>query len=522
MHTKQSIIIRHYRQGQSQRQISRELGLNRKTVRRYIEQYERSRSSLTKSDPSTTESVKEQAIELEALSTNLQAPPKYDTSKRRKRKLTKELCAQIDVYLGENKVKRSSGKSKQVMKKIDVWEALIALGYSISYPSVCNYIRSQEGKKEAFIRQVYQPGSVCEFDWGEVKLIINGVQRVFQLAVFTLAWSNYRYAYLYNRQHTQSFHQSHVRFFEHIGGIPAQMVYDNMRVVIKRFVGRTEKEATKGLLSLSIYYQFAFRFCNVRKGNEKGHVERSVEYIRRKAFCRREEFVDLGAANAHLLKIVRGLNDKEQVQKGASALEQLQQARSYLGLCPAIPMECAELRSLRVDKYSTICLAQNHYSVPEQLVGKMVDVKIYAEHLLVYYNKQALCRHQRHYTCFGWYLDLGHYLNTLQRKPGALKGSQALEQASTTLRGIYHKYFQEQSRQFIDLLHYQRANQVSVLKLREVIADLLQLGCKEITLDKIKVRLEHAPVSEQVPKEGQIEILAKQQLQQVAGLFHQN
>ena len=34
-----------------------------------------------------------------------------------------------------------------------------------------------------------------------------------------------------------------------------------------------------------MYYQFGFRFCNVRKGNEKGHVERSVEYIRRKAFA---------------------------------------------------------------------------------------------------------------------------------------------------------------------------------------------------------------------------------------------
>ena len=517
MHTKQSIIIRYYRQGQSQRQISRELGLNRKTVRRYIESYERTRSS-----SNTTASTSEEVKELEALNANLQEAPQYDTSKRSKRKLTKELCAQIDVYLAQNRVKRSSGKSKQVMKKIDVWEALVVLGFSISYPSVCNYIRSQESQKEAFIRQVYKPGSVCEFDWGEVKLIIDGVEHKLQLAVFTLAWSNYRYAYLYNRQHTQSFHQSHVRFFEHIAGIPVQMVYDNMRVVIKRFVGRTEKEATKGLLSLSMYYQFAFRFCNVRKGNEKGHVERSVEYIRRKAFCIREEFVDLAAANAHLLKIVRGLNEKEQVQKGASALAQLQQARPYLGPCPAVPMECAELRSLRVDKYSTICMAQNHYSVPEQLVGKMVEVKIYAEHLLVYYNKQALCRHQRHHSRFGWHLDLAHYLSTLQRKPGALKGSQALEQASITLRGIYHKYFQEQPRQFIDLLHYQRAEQVSVLQLQQIIGDLLQLGCKEISLDKIKMRLEHAPLREQAPKEGDIAMLAKQQLREVAGLFHQN
>ena len=60
-----------------------------------------------------------------------------------------------------------------------------------------------------------------------------------------------------------------------------------MRLVIKKFVGRNEKEPTEALLKLSLYYRFNFRFCNVRSGNEKGHVERSVEVIRRKAFSKK-------------------------------------------------------------------------------------------------------------------------------------------------------------------------------------------------------------------------------------------
>jgi len=512
MSTKQSIIIRYFRQGQSQRQISKELGINRKTVRRYIAEYERDRKKLELKGNGESEELLE----------SIMRPPQYNSSKRKKRKLTKEIREQIDKYLEQNAKKRSSGRGKQVMKKIDVWEALKAKDYDISYASVCNYIRSKEWKKEVYIRQVYTPGSVCEFDWGEVKLIINGVKRVYQLAVFTMAWSNYRYAYLYNRQHTQSFHQSHVQFFEHIAGVPGQMVYDNMRVAVKRFVGRTEKEATQGLLGMSMYYQFAFRFCNVGKGNEKGHVERSVEYIRRKAFSILDEFTDLEAANAHLLKIVRGLNDKVQQQKGASALAQLKQARPYLALCPASPMECAEIMNLRVDKYSTICMAQNHYSVPEQLVGKMVQVKVYSDHLLIYYNNQILWKHQRLYTNFGWQLHLGHYLDTLRKKPGALKGAQALEQANTQLQRIYKTYFHDQPRQFIELLHYQRQKQLSLFQLQQVIGDLLRLGCKQISLDKIKVSLENTRSNEQLPKDGQIEKLAKAQLQQLANLFNLN
>ena len=185
-------------------------------------------------------------------------------------------------------------------------------------------------------------------------------------------------------------------------------------------------------------------------------------------------------------------------------------------------MECAQWKSLRVDKYSTICLATNHYSVPEELVGKMVEAKVYTDRLDIYYNRQALWSHQRRYTSFQWYLYLGHYLETLKQKPGALKGATALEQASLDLKRIYVQYFQSQPRQFIELLHYQRAKSLSWLQIRQAIQDLLRLGCKEITLDKIKVRLENAPVQNAVAANGKIEQMAKAQLVQLANLFHLN
>jgi len=513
MSQKQNIIIRYFRLGQSQRKISRDLGINRKTVRRYIGEYESARKN-REGDSGDLAS--------EALLENIMEAPKYDSSKRTRRKLTKSIIEQIDSYMAQNAEKRSSGRRKQVMKKIDVWEALIGKGFDISYPSVCNYMRSKGSKKEAFIRQEYLPGSVCEFDWGEVKLQIGGVWRPYQLAVFTMAWSNYRYAYLYHRQNTQSFQQSHIRFFEHLGGTPLQLVYDNMRVAVKRFVGPNEKEATEGLLGMSMYYQFDFRFCNVRRANEKGHVERSVEYIRRKAFCIVDSFEDLKSANIHLLGTLRVLNEKVQKSKGSSATFQIGQARSSLGYLPPQAMECAELKYLRVDKYATICMAQNHYSVPDNLVGKILRVKVYPDYLVVYDDGRMVCKHQRHYTHFGWFLQLGHYLSTLGRKPGALRGASALAQADSALQHIYRTYFYDNPREFIDLLHYKRKKGLSLAQLNEVITVLLRLGCRHISLDKIKVSLENAPVADQAIKDGQIEQLAKVQLQQLAGLFHHN
>ncbi len=66
---------------------------------------------------------------------------------------------------------------------------------------------------------------------------IDGVKTKFYLAVFTFGHSNGRYAYLFRHQNTLAFMESHRNFFRDIHGVPAMMVYDNMRVAVKSFVG---------------------------------------------------------------------------------------------------------------------------------------------------------------------------------------------------------------------------------------------------------------------------------------------
>ena len=93
--------------------------------------------------------------------------PKYDTSNRKKVKLTEEIIDRIKFYLRENETKRAEGKAKQQKKKIDIYEALKEEGFDISYSTTCNTIRKiNKEAKEAYIRQEYAFGEVCEFDWG--------------------------------------------------------------------------------------------------------------------------------------------------------------------------------------------------------------------------------------------------------------------------------------------------------------------------------------------------------------------
>lgn len=108
-----------------------------------------------------------------------------------------------------------------------------------SYSSVCKYIakvkeesKSPRKTKDVYIRQEYLPGSECEYDWGDVKLEIAGHQETLKMAVFTLAHSNGRYAYLFHHEDTLALMEAHRNFFREVRGVPEVMVYDNMRVAV--------------------------------------------------------------------------------------------------------------------------------------------------------------------------------------------------------------------------------------------------------------------------------------------------
>ncbi len=473
---KQKIVLMVVRDGKSQRGVERETGINRKTIRKYIREYEEDRIELLGCD-----GTKENAREL---TESIVKRPTYDSSNRKKRKVTDELLAAIRGYIDENERRRERGQRKQQRKKIDIYEALVKDGFDISYPTVCNTIRALENKgAEAFIRAEYELGDVCEFDWGEVKLEIAGQLRILQMAAFTSAKGNYRHAILFMKQDTSCFLESHASFFEHIAGVYRTLVYDNMKVVVKKFVG-TEKEPTEALLNLSMYYGFQFRLCNIGRGNEKGHVEKSVEYVRRKAFSAKDSFSSVQEANEYLAQVCYELNGRPQSSNANQiALEVLEKERPYL--LPKVPMyDAAKIAELRVSKYSTVTVNSCYYSVPEQYVGKMIFTKIYSDQIICYHDGTLVASHVRKFGHSEWSIQLEHYLGTFKKKPGALASSVALHQADPKLRQIYTKYYITKERDFIDLIHF--ISEMGLESVEQAIATLNQISPLEVTTEKIK------------------------------------
>jgi len=482
-------IISLLRQGFNESEIARKTGFSRTTVRKWAKSY---REALEK--------MKDGKGSLEDF---LCERPKYDSSKRPKRKLDPVMIDFIDKCLIDNIIKARSGKKKLQMKYKDIHEQLVKNGHDISYATVSSYAKANKPRlanqptyREGFIKQWYVPGENCEFDWGEVLLNIGGHNQKLYLGVVSLC-SNGRWGSLFHRQDSLSFMETHVAAYRSFGGVPVKMIYDNMRVAISQFTVNGKKP-TEALVRMSAFYGFSYRFCNIASGNEKGHVERSVEVLRRKAFAIRDTFDSIEQANAYLLKTCDELNAQDGIRD--KFLEEKQR------LSPLVSdMACFEARMYKVDKLSTFCLNNSHYSVPSKYIKTDVWVKKFSESIVAYdttgQSKVEIAVHERSYKP-KWSLNLTHYLDILKIKPGALGQSVALQQAPEKIQNLYQVHFKGKERSFIELLIYANERGIPYDDLCSAALTAQRKGVREVSSSHIREIIENpnqAATSQQNP-----------------------
>ena len=218
-----------------------------------------------------------------------------------------------------------------------------------------------------------------------------------------------------------------------------EVVYDNMRNVVSKFIGRNEKELNSELVKMSVYYGFQVNVTNCFKGNEKGHVENSEKTLRNQIFSGHYTFSSLEEARKYLHSQLLKLNEGSRIEEEKECL---------LPYKP--PLELAAISENTVNSGSMVCVDTCFYSVPEYLVDKKVIVKKYHDEIRVYAGNELVCKHKRIFGNGNMQVDIYHYLNTLLKKPGAVRNSVALK-SIPRLKAIFDTHYSKQPKKFIEI-----------------------------------------------------------------------
>lgn len=329
-----------------------------------------------------------------------------------------------------------------------------------------------DGDTTTALSVAYDYGDRLEYDFGEVLLNCGEGMRTYHMAVLSSPCSDFRWLYLYTNQKKDVFLDSHVKFFEMVGGCYREVVYDNMKNVVSKFIGKNEKELNADLIKMAMYYGYQINVTNCFRGNEKGHVENSVKVLRNQLFSRHYTFGSLAEAQTYAHSRLLKLNEGCAIEREKACL---------LPYKP--PLELAAISENTVDTYSMVHVDAARYSVPEHLVGHKVTVKKYHDEVRIYAAGEHVCTHKRIFGNGHMQVDIYHYLNTLYKKPGAVRNSVALK-SIPRLKAIFDTHYAKRPRRFIELMLQNKS--LSIDELIQLFEQKTKRRAEIIALDVVK------------------------------------
>ncbi len=169
-----------------------------------------------------------------------------------------------------------------------LFDMIRARGYAGGEVVVRRYVRKiRPLPREAFFKLETMPGEQAQVDWASFgKIQIGHATRSLSCFVMVLGYSRAHFARFVLDQKMENFLRSHVLAFESFGGVPRTILYDNLKSVVVERVGAHVRFHPR-ILELAGHYHFAPKPCAPYRGNEKGKVERAIQYLRHSFFAAR-------------------------------------------------------------------------------------------------------------------------------------------------------------------------------------------------------------------------------------------
>lgn len=316
-----------------------------------------------------------------------------------------------------------------------LFEQLQRGGYEGGYDAVRRYVgawRKEQGKApvKAFIPLEYDPGDAFQFDWSYEQVELGGVPVEVKITQFRLCHSRKPFCIAYTRESLEMVLDAHVRAFEFFGGVCRRGIYDNLKTVVTKVLMGKDRVFNRRFQNLASYYLFEPVDCTPAAGWEKGQVENQVGVVRHRFFATRRRFADLEELNEwladqcrHRAAATRHPELRDQTIDQVFADEKAK----LIGL-PVSPFDGYQGTTARVSSQLLVSFDRNRYSVNAMAVGKSVEVRAYADRIIIVLNGTTVGVHKRHLGRDKVIYDPWHYLSVLEQKPGALRNGAPFKQ----------------------------------------------------------------------------------------------
>jgi len=269
------------------------------------------------------------------------------------------------------------------------------------YSRFCELYRRWEGRLTPTMRQHHIAGEKLFVDYaGDTLDVVDpktGEVREAQLFVAVLGASNYTFAEATWTQTLPDWIGSHVRAFAFLGGVPGQIVPDNLKSGVTKACFY-EPAVNRTYADLAAHYNTAVIPARPYKPRDKAKVEVGVQVVQRwiAARLRNRRFFSLAELNASIRGLLDGINAKVTRHLGASRRDLFEQLeRSALKPLPAEPYEYAEWIERKVGLDYHVEIGKHYYSVPHQLLKTKLWARMTAGTVEIFHEGQRVASHVR-------------------------------------------------------------------------------------------------------------------------------
>ena len=317
--------------------------------------------------------------------------------------------------------------ARERLTLIRIFEELRGVGYEGGYDAVRRYAkawRRDQGAAPAgaYVPLTFAPGEAYQFDWSHEVVVLNGITSTVKVAHLRLCHSRMLFVRAYPRESQEMVFDAHDRAFAFFKGTCTRGIYDNMKTAVEAvFIGK-DRAFNRRFLQMCGHYLIEPTACTPAAGWEKGQVENQVGLVRERFFTPRLHFAGYEEMNAWLLErclaYAKTHRHPEVQDQTVWSVFEAERAKlvPYAGRFDgfhALPASVSRTCLVRFDN--------NKYSVMARAVGRPVEIRAYAERVVIRQDGEVVGDHARRFGRNQTLYDPWHYVPVLARKPGALR-----------------------------------------------------------------------------------------------------